>query len=584
MFTRPDRGGGVRRRRRLDIALLVFVAVMVGLVTTGVAAASGGERVVQLWVGATVADDGSARITEVIDWNFGPADRHGIVRDVPGLRASAPIEVSSPDAFDDVVVSTAGTPQIRIGDPARTVSGRHRYVVTYTLDGMVRGDQLAWNAVGTAWEVPIEHVEVHVTAPMALVGAGCTTVTEGSRDSCTVVPVEPGHLVARIDALDTGEGVTLSASTGAALGSTSALPAPPVAAPATPAVTPFLPGVLAGGLALLAAALVSGVIRRTGREYAPTVGVPVTTSPGGRPRIDLAELAGYVVASPSLPAGLSPAEGGALLTGRVLDQHKAAWLVGQAVDGVVDLAPNGVHADEITIVRLQSGDGVAARLLDMAFRGRDRLTLGVFDQDFARMWDALGRELANWQRDSGLWDADADRRARWVRIMGTLVGVAGLVLAVVGGYLSARQADIPPVMAGLGGALAGTGTAAAVRGWELRVFTPKGSAEWLQVASLRQFFAQSPPTALDEVIASRQIGRYTAWAVALGEARRWSQVTSALSDAARLPYDTRGVLYAGYAPIFVTHCCTSSTATSASSGGGGVSVGGGTGGGGAGTW
>jgi hypothetical protein len=218
---------------------------MVGLVTTGVAAASGGERVVQLWVGATVADDGSARITEVIDWNFGPADRHGIVRDVPGLRTSAPVEVSSPDAPDDVVVSTAGTPQIRVGDPGRTVSGLHRYVVTYTLDGVVSGGRLAWNAVGTTWEVPIEHVEVHVTAPMALVGAGCTTGTEGSRDSCTVGPVEPGHLVARIDALDTGDGATLSASTGAALGGTSALPAPPAAAPATRAVTPFLPGFLA---------------------------------------------------------------------------------------------------------------------------------------------------------------------------------------------------------------------------------------------------------------------------------------------------------------------------------------------------
>ena len=135
MFTRPDRAGGVRRRRRLDIVLLVLAAVVVGVVTTGVAAAAGGERVVQLWVGATVADDGSARITEVIDWNFGPADRHGIVRDVPGLRAPAPIEVSSPDAPDDVVVSTAGTPQIRVGDPGRTVSGLHRYVVTYTWTG-----------------------------------------------------------------------------------------------------------------------------------------------------------------------------------------------------------------------------------------------------------------------------------------------------------------------------------------------------------------------------------------------------------------------------------------------------------------
>ena len=98
MSTRPDRAGGVRQRRRLDVVLLLLAAVVVGAVTAGVAAASGGERVVELWVGATVADDGSARITEVIDWNFGPADRHGIVRDVPGLRTSAPVEVSSPDA------------------------------------------------------------------------------------------------------------------------------------------------------------------------------------------------------------------------------------------------------------------------------------------------------------------------------------------------------------------------------------------------------------------------------------------------------------------------------------------------------
>ena len=87
-----------------DVVLLVLAAVVVGAVTSGVAAASGGERVAQLWVGAAVADDGSARVTEVIDWNFGPADRHGIVRDVPGLRTSAPVEVSSPDAPDDVAL------------------------------------------------------------------------------------------------------------------------------------------------------------------------------------------------------------------------------------------------------------------------------------------------------------------------------------------------------------------------------------------------------------------------------------------------------------------------------------------------
>jgi Predicted membrane protein (DUF2207) len=602
----PDRSTEVRLRRKLDVLLLVLAAVVVGAVTASVAAAFGGERVAQLWVTATVADDGSARVTEVIDWDFGPHNQHGIVRDVPGLRTSAPIEVSSPDAPDAFAVSTAGTPRIRVGDPDRTVSGLHRYVVTYTLDGVVREGRLAWNAVGTGWPVPMENVDVHVVAPTALDVAGCTTGSEGSRSSCATRSAEPGHLDARVDALDAGEGVTVSATAGAALGSTPALPAPPAAAPPTGGVDPFLPGVLAGGVALLAAALASVLILRAGREC-----VPVTVPSGGRARIDLAKLAGYVVPSPSLPAGLSPPEGGVLLAGRVLDQHKAAWLIDQAVGGVIDLAPDGVRAEEMpaeempaeempaeempaeempaeemAIVRLQSGDPATAPLLDIAFRGRDRLTLGTYDSGFAQMWEALGRRLWAWQGGSGLWDADADRRGRWIRIVGTSVGLAGAVLTVFGGYLSSRQTGLPLVLAGVGGALSGAGAAAAARGWELRVFTPEGSAAWLRVESLRQFLAQSPPTAVDEVIASRQIGRYTAWAVALGEAQRWSQLASKISVPERLPYDTRGVLYAGYAPMFVTHCSTSSMASSAPGGGsgGGVAVGGGAGGGGGGSW
>jgi uncharacterized membrane protein YgcG len=140
------------------------------------------------------------------------------------------------------------------------------------------------------------------------------------------------------------------------------------------------------------------------------------------------------------------------------------------------------------------------------------------------------------------------------------------------------------LLAGLGGALAGAGATAAIRGWELRVFTPAGSAAWLQVQALRQFLAQPPPTAVDE-IASRQIGRYTAWAVALGAAPQWSQLASRISVPPQSPYDTRGLLYAGYAPAFLTHCTWSTTASSGgSAGGGGVSVGGGAGGGGGGSW
>ena len=100
--------------------------------------------------------------------------------------------------------------------------------------------------------------------------------------------------------------------------------------------------------------------------------------------------------------------------------------------------------------------------------------------------------------------------------------------------------------------------------------------------SLRQFLASSPPTAVDQAVATEQVGRYTAWAVALGEAERWSQLTSKVSLAAGSPYDRRGMYYAGYAPVFVTSFSRTSVNPSSSSGGGGV--GSGAGGGGVGSW
>jgi hypothetical protein len=114
-----------------------------------------------------------------------------------------------------------------------------------------------------------------------------------------------------------------------------------------------------------------------------------------------------------------------LLAGQVLEQHKAAWLIDHAVAGVVDLAPDDSPAHEMTMIRLQSGGPVTDPLLDIAFRGRDRLTLGAYDRDFARRWDALGRRLSAWPGASGLWDADADRRARWIQVAGTWPGWPG---------------------------------------------------------------------------------------------------------------------------------------------------------------
>ena len=106
----PRRSTRARRRRRIDLGLLLLIGVVVAILTFVVAWQSSDERVSRLWVGATIGNDGSAQIVEVVDYDFGANSRHGIFRDVPGLRTSAPLQVHSPDAPDDVAVTTTGRP------------------------------------------------------------------------------------------------------------------------------------------------------------------------------------------------------------------------------------------------------------------------------------------------------------------------------------------------------------------------------------------------------------------------------------------------------------------------------------------
>ncbi|MGY1814365.1 DUF2207 domain-containing protein [Blastococcus sp. SYSU D00820] len=574
-------------RRTVDLVLLAVVALAVGIGTFVAAATAAEERVARLWVAATVQDDGSARVVEVVDYDFGSDDRHGIYRDVPGLRTDEPVTVTSPDAPDDVFVSTAaGAPRIRIGDASQTVDGRHRYVIEYTLDGVAPGGALAWDAVGTGWQVPIDRVEVHVVAPAALGDGDCAVGTTGSTDACTIGEAAPGHLVARVEELAAGEGVTVTATAGAALAAAPAVPDPPRSAPDRSGVDPIAPAALAGGLTLLLALATARVLRRAGRERVPASGIPVVAAPGEEARVDLAELGTYATPSATLPAGLSAAQGGVLLAGAVHSQHQAAWLLEQAAAGVLELeSPDGGSSKRIVVTRRAPGEDPARRILDAAFRGRGVLVLGSYDKDFAGAWRSIGTELRGWQRRSGLWDAAADRRARRIRSWGVVAGLAGIVLALYGASFAADSPATCLALATVAGVLCGLGWAGAISGWELKVLTPEGSAAWLQVESLRQFLATAPREALlDEALASGQVERYTAWAVALGQADRWATVpfSRTASGGGRYHHPAH---HAVFAPVFVSSCTTASTSpSSSSSSGGSSSVGGGAGGGGGGSW
>jgi predicted membrane protein DUF2207 len=208
--------------------LSALAVVVLALAAWDMPAQTGAERIESMWVAAEVPSEGPARITEVIDYDFGSNDRHGIYRVVPGLSPEARVTVTSdtaPDEFE--VTATADGAEIRIGDPERTVSGRHRYRIEYPLNGVLTAGGIDWDAVGTEWEVDIERAEVHVLAAFAMPGAECFWGPVGSGTACELRQVVPGHLSTSVGPLAAGEGVSVETPVGDRLSAVPAAPAPP---------------------------------------------------------------------------------------------------------------------------------------------------------------------------------------------------------------------------------------------------------------------------------------------------------------------------------------------------------------------
>jgi hypothetical protein len=573
-----------------------MVVLGAGAVAGGAIVAIGGlagdpERVTQMWVGAELTTEGSTPVVEVIDYDFGLAlDKHGIFRDVPGLSVEAPVQVQSDSAPDDIAertpIYTTGSQgsRLKIGDPNTTITGRHRYRIDYALprSELLPSDDetVEWDAVGTAWDVPIGRAEIHIVAPWRFQRGTCSTGATGATGGCTLRQVEPGHLVAVVDDLDAGDGVTVAATRAESIGAAPALPAPPVSAPPDPGIGLALPGVAAVTTGIGAALGTSRLVRRSGRERVGTGGAAdAAWAGGGGPtsevRLDESELQEMATTDFAPPAELTPAQGGLLHDEQVRSEHKVAWLIQAAIDGAIDLVEE--DGRDIKLVKRGTLPGPLAT----AFGGREEVELGSYDATFASGWNLIDSQLDTWARGSGLWDSQADRRKTKVRIVGALVMALGAVLAFAGGYASNRWGWPGIGLVVVGSLLGGGGFAALVRGWELRVRTPQGSGLWLRVESFRRFLHDSETFHAEEAAKRGVLREYTAWAVALGEIDRWER---AVAGSAIIPAEA-GLGYVHMAPM-LAHS-TSSTATAPSSsggGGGGGSVGGGGGGGGGGSW
>lgn len=575
--------------------MLVVLAVFGGVAALAQTLANR-ERVNSMWVGAEIRADGSARITEVIDYDFGHSgDSHGIYRDVPGSPFEGddvsvsldghkvPWEDTYGDYYRDVTGEEQLADRLKVGDPDRLVSGVHRYRIQYTLPEVVKGGRLAWDAVGTGWKVDRSRVEIHVVDAHGFSGLRCRHGSWDKGRPCTALQSEPGHLVVRLDELKGSEGLTLYATpaktrlTGAA-----ALPA----APSGKAVGTTLPHPMRNGglflaVALACAALTICALRIVGRDR--------LAEDGGRVRrVEVERLARTVIPSATPPEELTPAQGGLLLTESVDKRHKVAWLLTAAADGHLTIQGDEKHP---VLRRRDSGERMDREVKDVLskmFSGRSSLALGSRDHWFRQGWDDLSGKLENWRTASGLWDMAAKKRVLGWGALDVVALLLGFALVITGGILNGRRiaAGTPVLLAGA--VVAGLGIAVAARSWELDRRTPRGTALWLQVEAFRRYLAD-PSSCPGELPVGERADRYAAWAVALGVESAWEQAVDAATSrptaGRRFSLDLTDVLLVAVV-LSAASPPSSSGGSSGSSGGGSSSgdVGGGAGGGGGGSW
>jgi uncharacterized membrane protein YgcG len=196
------------------------------------------EEILDYKVDLVGAADGTLMVEERIDYDFGNLQRHGIYRDIPN-RVPAPwggqrtLEIGEIEIqrdrqaarfAEESVHGDAGPMlRLRIGDPDRTISGRHLYTIRYQVDDSLlpAGDRDAfrWNAIGTGWNVPIESAQIRLKLPAELHGhpdlkARFFTGRWGStaRNGHTRWSQEEGIFAVTAGPLAPHEGVTVEAS------------------------------------------------------------------------------------------------------------------------------------------------------------------------------------------------------------------------------------------------------------------------------------------------------------------------------------------------------------------------------------
>ena len=517
--------------RHVVVALVVPIApaaVALGLIGGGVYPERFDAKQVAVWP----AGGEAVRFREVVDQDFGNADRHGYERNIPTDGGGVTdVDASSPDANADVGISDFGSyVRIRLGDADVTFDGQHRYVLEYTLpDVQLSSGFLRLDIIGTDESFQTGRFEV-VVLGFELADTRCHTGPFGAIGGCTLTG-GPGEYRVVLEPLAPGDGVSVE---GRIVSMTPTddpgLTIPPLPDRRDVAVLPLAVGTAAlGATGAIGAFLLA---RRRGRNEVSGMGAADaayagkgtgTFEIGPTRKVSDAELADMATIEFVPPEGIHPWQGAMLLREKVDADTVGAWFAEQIARERL-LIEGGSTPSLSAGPRLSEAPDEDRTRIDGLIGGLGHVSLGKYQPRMATLWKALTKHQQNAAKKSGWWSGAAAGES--VKYPLLVAGPLAVVAAAVGIAIWQKWWDHELFAIGLGLALPAV-VAGALYAPLLHARSAMGSAMALRVESFRRFLAASEGNHVEWAWQRGLLREYSAWAVALGAADAWGDAVKA---------------------------------------------------------
>lgn len=480
--------------RRSLLAILVFLSLP-----------ALGERIQELSVELWIQDDGYVFITEGIVVFFDLC-RHGIIREIPfsyrlptGERYKLRIaveEVLADGAPVPVRLSTEeGNLVLRIGDPNLLVSGPVVYTIRYRAARALRpyGEEVEfyWNAVGHAWEWPIDHARVVARLPSGMPEDAVRIMgyqgVRGSQEPFMLSWTGDGFL-GETAGLAPGEGVTVAVR--------------------LPEGYVRLPGAWQGFLWFLQDNAYAGI------PVLVLLGMTALWCYRGRdPR------KGTIAPAFSPPKGIGPAEAGTLVDDRMDLRDLTATIVGLAVKGhlrIREVWEDGEDKEpqDYELIRAEGREPKTPfeeALLSALLGGAESRRLSDLNYKLYEQVPGLTTRLYMDLTERGYYSGNPER----VRGLYRGLGIGGVVLGIMLGALTASLY--------LGAAL---GVSGLIVGGFARAMPKKsrqGMAALREVLGLWEYIRRAEVERLEFAAAERHFEELLPYALALGLTEVWTR-------------------------------------------------------------